>query len=63
MSTKTLVAAIKQTRRYQYEAIIMEQARWKRKQTIATNKLEAVRVKLEKFTNECVGIIEEKRLL
>lgn len=44
--------AYRSTRVYQVDKLLDEQRRWKRKQTIATNKLEAVRKKLEKLAIE-----------
>jgi len=53
MNLRKLVAkAYQSTDRYAVDQLLAEQTRWQRKQTIATNKLSAVRAKLDRLAVE-----------
>ncbi len=44
----------KNSTQYSYDKLMAEQARWSRKMTIAQNKLEKVRLELDKLTKRLV---------
>lgn len=56
--------AFNQSTNGQFAKLLAEQSRWQRKQTIASNKLSALRRQIEKFAgqlaNRIDGIPEEK---
>lgn len=58
-----LKAAIENTRRHQLDTLLAEESRWKRKQTIAENKLAAVRGRITTFAKAAVATLEEKQLV
>lgn len=52
---KSMKQTYRSSRQYELDKLLEEETRWKRKVTIATNKLAEVRRRMDAFTLEVVG--------
>ncbi len=52
---KSMKQTYRSSRQYELDKLLEEESRWKRKVTIATNKLAEVRRRMDAFTLEVVG--------
>lgn len=55
---KSMREVYRQSTRAQWDKLLADESRWKRKLTIAQNKLGEVRVEMNVFTSQCVAAID-----